>query len=262
MGPCGNRSLRKKEKGLNEGNYRWHHAPPPGSRSGVADYAETLGRELTAFGTPAVHLYHLGNNALHSEIYRKALQEPGVIVLHDAVLHHFLLGHLTRDLYIEEFAYNYGEWRRSLAESLWDERGSSGVDPRYFEFPLLKRIIERSRAVIVHNPGAARMAQAHAPGHISIHVIPHFFEPAALPVAAETARFRQRIGVGQGTTLFGIFGYLRETKRILPCLAAFRRLHAVTPTLRSCSPEPPRRATCSACWTPKPFTRQSTVWAT
>ena len=32
-----------------------------------------------------------------------------------------------------------------------------------------------------------------------------------------------------GTTLFGIFGYLRETKRVLPCINAFRRLYAVSP---------------------------------
>jgi glycosyltransferase involved in cell wall biosynthesis len=207
----------------------WYHAPPPGSRSGVADYAETLRRELVEFGTPHTDLYHLGNNGLHSGIYRKALERPGVIVLHDAVLHHFLLGQLTREHYIEEFVYNYGEWRRPLAESLWDERGSSGVDPRYFEYPLLKRVVERSRAVIVHNPGAASMVRAHAPHDKPVHIIPHFFEPAPLPEPAETARFRQSLGVGQGTTLFGIFGYLRETKRILPCLAAFRRLSAARP---------------------------------
>jgi glycosyltransferase involved in cell wall biosynthesis len=207
----------------------WYHAPPPGTRSGVADYAGTLRRELAPFGMPDTDLYHLGNNALHSGIYRKALEKPGVIVLHDAVLHHFLLGHLTRERYVEEFVYNYGEWRRPLAESLWEERGSSGVDPRYFEFPLLKRVVERSGAVIVHNRGAASIVRAHGLQGTPIHIIPHFFEPAPLPEPAETARFRQNIGLGQGTTLFGIFGYLRETKRILPCLAAFRHLRAARP---------------------------------
>jgi glycosyltransferase involved in cell wall biosynthesis len=206
----------------------WYHAPPPGSRSGVADYAETLRKALSGFGTPAINLYHLGNNDLHAGIYRKALEIPGVIVLHDAVLHHFLLGHLTRELYIEEFIFNYGEWRRPLAESLWAGRASSGVDPRYFEFPMLKRVVGRSRAVIVHNPGAAAMVKSHSPG-ARVHIVPHFFEPVSPPDAAEIARFRQRIGVGQGTTLFGIFGYLRETKRILPCLKAFREIYAARP---------------------------------
>jgi glycosyltransferase involved in cell wall biosynthesis len=207
----------------------WYHAPPPGSRSGVADYAETLRQALRPFVTPNTPLYHLGNNALHAEIYRKALEAPGVIVLHDAVMHHFLLGQLTRDLYIEEFVYNYGEWCRRTAESLWEERSSSGVDHRYFEFPLLKRIVERSRAVIVHNAGAASMVRAHAPPTTPVHVIPHFFQPVPLSDHADAAQFRRQAGIGQGTALFGIFGYLRETKRVVPCITAFRRLHAVRP---------------------------------
>lgn len=207
----------------------WHHAPPPGSRSGVADYAETLRRALAGFGPAGIDLYHLGNNSLHAGIYQMALEQPGVIVLHDAVLHHFLLGQLSRPEYVEEFVFNYGEWQRDLAEELWAARGSSGVDPRYFQFPLLKRIVSGGRAVIVHNPGAARIARAHAPASMRIHVIPHVFEPAADPDHAEVAKFRAGLGVGPGTTLFGIFGYLRETKRVLPCLRAFRRLHAARP---------------------------------
>ncbi|MES1262321.1 MAG: hypothetical protein ABUS49_11345 [Acidobacteriota bacterium] len=205
----------------------WHHAPPPGSRSGVADYAEPLRHAIEGLGQPNADLYHLGNNALHAEIYARALAKPGVIVLHDAVLHHFLLGQLTREQYVEEFVYNYGEWRRPLAESLWTERSSSGVDPRYFEYPVLRRIVESSRAVIVHNPGAARIVRDH--GRTNVHIIPHYFEPVAVPDDAETARFRQRMGVSQGATLFGIFGYLRETKRVVPCIRAFRRLHALKP---------------------------------
>lgn len=193
----------------------------------MADYAETLDRAFAAFGHPAFDLYHLGNNALHSAIYTRALTKPGVAVLHDAVLHHFLLGRLSREQYIAEFVYNYGEWRRHLAEELWAERGSSGVDPRYFQFALLRRAVETSRAVIVHNPGAARIAREH--GAREVHVIPHFYSPAPVADHAETARFRQRLGVGQGTLLFGIFGYLRETKRILPCIRAFRKLHAIRP---------------------------------
>jgi glycosyltransferase involved in cell wall biosynthesis len=203
------------------------HAPPPGSRSGIADYAGPLHRALAAFGGAPLDLYHLGNNGLHADIYRQALERPGVIVLHDAVLHHFLLGSLMREQYIEEFVYNYGEWRRHLAEDLWAERSSAGVDARYFQFSLLKRVVERSRAVIVHNPGAARLAREHGAGNI--HVIPHYFEPVAMPDHAETARFREQLGVPQGAVLFGIFGYLRETKRVIPCLRAFRRLHAVRP---------------------------------
>jgi glycosyltransferase involved in cell wall biosynthesis len=203
------------------------HAPAKGARSGVADYADTLLQALRPLGTWDPPVYHIGNNRLHEAIYAQALQTPGVAILHDAVLHHFLLGTLSRQQYIEEFVYNYGEWRRHMAEELWEERASSGVDPRYFEYPMLRRIAGRSRAVIVHNPGAASMARQH--GASKVFAIPHFFDPVDSPDGAATAYFRQRIGVAQGVTLFGIFGYLRETKRILPCIRAFRRLHAHRP---------------------------------
>lgn len=75
------------------------YAPLPPAHTGVADYAAALLAELKKRGrvevAPAscdVALYHLGNNGLHGDIYRRALESPGVVVLHDAVLHHFLLG--------------------------------------------------------------------------------------------------------------------------------------------------------------------------
>ena len=209
-----------------------YHAPPPRSHSGVSDYAETLRIALRHLGrvesnsTRAnVHLYHLGNNRLHAHIHARALATPGVVVLHDAVLHHFLLGALSQKQYISEWVYNYGEWHRDLGEELWRERARASVDPRYFQYPMLRRIIERSIGVIVHNPGAAAIVRAQ--GAESVDIIPHFCEVVEPPEMAEIARFRQRIGVGHGVRLFGMFGYLREPKRVLPCIRAFRRLHEV-----------------------------------
>src|ERR1044071_8030421 len=111
------------------------YSPLPPARTGVADYAEALLHGLRMHGrveiAPArcdVALYHLGNNALHASIYRRALERPGVVVLHDAVLHHFFLGQFDREAYVEEFVYNYGEWNRGLAAALWERRAASGSD--------------------------------------------------------------------------------------------------------------------------------------
>ena len=205
------------------------YAPPPGSPTGVADYAEVLCRELGQKPLP-VPVYHLGNNRLHAEIYARAVAKSGVasgvVVLHDAVLHHFLLGTLARDEYIAEFVYNYGEWTRHLAEELWRDRAASGVDPRYFRYPMLRRAVENALAVIVHNPGAAALAREH--GARDVRVIPHFYAPESVDDGA-VAAFRTRLGIGPRATLFGIFGYLRETKRVMPTIAAFRRLNRVRP---------------------------------
>jgi glycosyltransferase involved in cell wall biosynthesis len=200
----------------------------------VADYAATLVPALRRIGIVTsrgnsgdIDLYQLGNNRLHNEIYAQALSRPGVIVLHDGVMHHFMLGTLSHDEYVDEFVYNYGEWRRDLAEELWTGRARSAFDPRYFQFPMLRRIVGSARAVIVHNPGAATMARDH--GAPNIHIIPHFFEIEEPVEALDAARFRESLDISATTTLFGVFGYLREPKRVLPTIKAFRKLHAARP---------------------------------
>src|SRR3989304_6307312 len=35
-------------------------------------------------------LYHIGNNSFHIYAYELALQKPGVVVLHDAFIHHLV----------------------------------------------------------------------------------------------------------------------------------------------------------------------------
>jgi glycosyltransferase involved in cell wall biosynthesis len=211
------------------------YSPLPPARTGVADYSAALLAALRRHGPVEVApercdrpLYHLGNNALHAEIYRRALAQPGVVVLHDALLHHFLLGQLDERTYIEEFVYNYGEWNRGLARELWRGRGASGADSRYFQFPMLRRVAETARGVVVHNPAAARAVKEHAAAARVVE-IPHLFHAPELPGEAEAVRYRQRLGVEAGTFLFGVFGYLRESKRLITVLEAFTELHRENP---------------------------------
>ena len=235
------------------------YSPLPPARTGVADYAAALLAELRRHGrvevaprTCDVALYHLGNNALHADIYRLALERPGVVVLHDAVLHHFLLGQLDEAAYTEEFVYNYGEWHRALAAELWRGRAASGAEARYFERTMLRRVLERALAVVVHNPEAGRIvgrtpwSAADAPvglrpmagqgtgrrpgGPPHVVEIPHLFQPpAALPSESEAARYRRRLGVDPGDFLFGVFGHLRESKRLIAVLETLAELRRENP---------------------------------
>jgi len=209
------------------------HSPLPPAPTGVADYAAVLLTELRRFGEVQVgarradvHLYHIGNNPLHWRIYHQALAQPGVAVLHDAVLHHLLLGKLGRETYIEEFVYNYGEWSRPAAAELWAGRTHSASAGVYFRHPMLRRIAERSQAVVVHNPAAARMVKEHAP-QARVEQIPHLWRhpPAAIP-EGERMRLRRALGIPARSFVFGVFGYLRETKRLPAVLRAFRRVRA------------------------------------
>ena len=204
-------------------------SPLPPARTGVADYSAALLRALREFGevktnpnSADVNLYHLGNNSLHGEIHRRALQRPGVAVIHDAVLHHFYLGSLGKAEYVREFAFNYGEWAAGFAEELWRERARSATDPRYFRYPMLKRVVEASLGVIVHNPAAAAMVRAHVP-EARVFEIPHLFELRELPAPYETERLRAELGCSGQTLLCGVFGHLRESKRIFTVIRAVQR---------------------------------------
>ena len=231
MRASGNRAVRQAEKSVTVG----FHAPLPPAPTGVADYAAALLGALRQLGPVEVasercdvHLFHFGNNPLHAGIYRRALERPGVIVLHDAVLHHFLLGQLDQPRYIEEFVYNYGAWNRQLAADLWSNRSAAASDNRYFQFPMLKRVCERARAVVVHNPAAARMVKEHAP-QAPVIEIPHLFQPPEPLPEPEVARYRQRLGLPSDAFVFGVFGYLRESKRLAGVLQTFAQLRRENP---------------------------------
>jgi glycosyltransferase involved in cell wall biosynthesis len=208
-------------------------SPMPPDRSGVADYAAGLAEGLRRYAEirlvnrpgPAYDnfLYQVGNNPLHLAAYRGALARPGITVLHDAVLHHLLLGALDEQAYVAEFTYNYGEWMRGLALELWRSRSRSASDARYFSFPMLRRIVERSRAVVVHNPGAGRMVKEAVP-EARLALIPHYFVPPRPP--GGTGDLRDRLGIARGEIVVGVFGYLRPSKRIgsvLQAMPALRR---------------------------------------
>jgi glycosyltransferase involved in cell wall biosynthesis len=208
-------------------------SPLPPAPTGVADYSAALLPLLRSFGaveispeTCDVALYHVGNNSLHRDIYRRALTHPGVVVLHDAVLQHLLLGMLDANEYAEEFEYNYGEkygdGARDLGRQLWEQRALSGADVRYFMHPMLKRIVTASRAIIVHNPAAAALVREHAP-RAHVFEIPHLFQRPPLPSSEETLRFRAALGLPPETLLIGTFGHQRETKRLTVILRAFQR---------------------------------------
>ncbi len=202
-----------------------YFSPMPPARTGVADYSAALVRALRQFvevevnprSARGIPIYNLGNNPLHREIHHRACAEPGIVILHDAVLQHFHLGYNDRDRYVSEFVYNYGEWARGLGGSLWEHRAASAHDPLYFRYPMLKRAVEGARAVVVHNPAAARAVREHAP-HARIEEIPHLFEP---PGSADIA------DLPPGKTRFGVFGFLRESKRLMAVLHCFHRLRSV-----------------------------------
>jgi len=80
-------------------------SPLPPAKSGIADYSAAVlehlktSAELETFAAKPgsfdasrydVCVYQLGNNPYHDFVYEAALEHPGVVVMHEANLHHLV----------------------------------------------------------------------------------------------------------------------------------------------------------------------------
>lgn len=237
--------------------------PLPPVRSGIADYARDLlpfvardfdvtvfvedrhprlaaGRqgevavrpasELRASAAGFDHLvYQMGNNVHHRFVLELARGLPGIVVLHDVVLHH---------LY-EEIAGREDEWER-YGEALVESYGEDGrtvlrmkrwrlaTQRENFAFPLFESLAARSRGVLVHSETARREVARRLPG-TPVHAIPMGIPDSP---ALERRAARRALGLGDGVPLVGAFGFLIPTKRLDVVAAALRRAWREEPAIR------------------------------
>ena len=172
-------------------------------------------------------LYHIANNPHHSYIYDMALRHPGIVVLHEFNLHHLLADVTIQrgdwDGYMREVEHNGG------ARALEFARRVRALDagPDYEGVAMNRRLLETSRAVIVHSRFMVDEIR-RAGFDVAVQRIPH---GAWIPEANRNAR-RAELGVDESTPLIGIFGFLKPYKRIEECLHAMSRLVQVEPRAR------------------------------
>jgi len=180
-------------------------------------------------------IHHLGNNPQHAFAYRAALRHPGVVVLHDLVLHH-----LVAYLYVERERHPE-RYRDVLVDDLGPEAGSAlarlrlrgvATELEKFAFPLIGHVARRAAGVIVHSRwGEARVAEA-APG-VPVEVIPHHAgaPPSGLDgVGREEAR--RRLGLPPDAFLVGHFGFVNRPKQPRAVLEGMAGLRAERPDAR------------------------------
>jgi glycosyltransferase involved in cell wall biosynthesis/SAM-dependent methyltransferase len=217
-------------------------SPLPPAKSGIADYSAVLLDHLKRFADieafasrPAAFdpsrfdaiVYQLGNNPYHTFVYEMAMEHPGIVVLHEANLHH-LIADLTInrgdwDAYLREVEINAGtealEFAKRHVRTL--ERGPD------YDIPMLKPVLARSRGAIVLS--AAVESQLRDLGYEGpVGKIPH----GAWIADADRMEYRTRLGLDERTPLIGIFGFLKPYKRIAESLRAFSRLIRVAPDVR------------------------------
>ena len=220
-----------------------YFSPLPPERTGISEYSELLlpalrsrvDVELVSRGGSAsrgadVCLYHVGNNPdAHGWIVEALRKRPGVVVLHDFVLHHLVagltLGRRDGEGYLGAMQREAGVPGRLLAHGVLD-----GVVPPLWEvrpedFPLAGEVLEHAAkpggGLVVHSRYVAERALAS--GYDGrLWRIPH---PAWPAPGVATAGL-------DGDPLVGCFGNLNASKRVPQLLEAFARLRASRPSAR------------------------------
>jgi glycosyltransferase involved in cell wall biosynthesis len=211
-----------------------YYSPLPPSRSGIADYSTLLLPALRervevvvveeGKRAPAadIALYHIGNDPdAHGWILDALRERPGVVVLHEYVLHHLIagttIGRGDGRAYLDAMERELGVAGRLLGLGVLDNLLPLLWETQPERFPLSGVVLDRARGLIVHSSYVAERARA-AGYDGPLWRIPHPVWPAVDAVRATDVA---------GEPLIGCFGFLNMNKRIpqlLEAFAAFRRL--------------------------------------
>jgi glycosyltransferase involved in cell wall biosynthesis len=210
-----------------------YYSPLPPERSGIADYSTLLlpalrerveivvahkGRHAPAAD---VALYHVGNDPdAHGWIVDALRKRPGVVVLHEYVLHHLIagitIGRGDGRGYLDAMERELGVAGRLLGLGVLDNLLPLLWETQPERFPLAGTILEDAHGLITHSNYVA--GRARAAGYRGrIWQIPHPAWPTGHVTPAD--------GI-PGDPLIGCFGFLNMNKRIpelLEAFAAFRR---------------------------------------
>ncbi len=209
-----------------------YFSPMPPEASGIADYSALLLPELRRHvdvevvrrGTKRpprgteLPVYHVGNNPeAHGWILDALRRTPGLVVLHDFVLHHLVagvtIGRRNGHGYLDAMEREHGVVGRLLAHGVLDKRLPPLWEARPEEFPLAGEVLSLATGLIVHSlyvEDRARAAGFAGP----ILRVPHPAWPRPFVERADLA----------GDPLVGAFGNVNQSKRVPQLLEAFARL--------------------------------------
>ena len=217
-----------------------YYSPLPPSRSGIADYSALLipalqERMEVAIAKPGrfrrdppadVALYHVGNDpAEHGWIVEALRRRPGIVVLHEFVLHHLVSGiTLARgdvEAYADALERDAGPEGRRLARAVADGQIRPLWETRPQDYPLAGEVLSLATGLIVHSRHVEERARgAGYRGPVWQVPMPAWPVPRIEPA---------EIG---GKPLLGTFGHVNESKRIPQLFEAFARLRARRPDAR------------------------------
>lgn len=169
-------------------------------------------------------LYQMGNSPYHEYIYHRLRRRPGITVLHDYVLHHFLefitVGRGDLIGYIREMGYAYGLEGTGLARRMF----AGGERVQRHQYPLCERAVDSSLGVIVHSDYVAHRLDEIRPG-IRVTKVNQHLSLGKIPPLTDA---RSSLGLGEQFVVAS-FGRIDPVKRIDVILRAFARLREKKP---------------------------------
>ncbi len=212
-----------------------YFSPMPPNSSGIADYSALLVPELARLVEIEVisepkrrrgkgcdlALYHVGNNPeVHGWIVEALRVRPGLVVLHEHVLHHLIAGMTIavgdQDGYLRAMQRDAGVVGRLLAHGIIDGVVPPVWESRPMDFPLCGEILDLATGLIVHSQTVEDAARSR--GYAGpIYRIPHPAWPK--PAIATDAALS-----GVSGPIFGAFGHLNTAKRVPQLVEAFARV--------------------------------------
>ncbi|HEX8598784.1 MAG TPA: glycosyltransferase family 4 protein [Chloroflexia bacterium] len=165
-------------------------------------------------------VYQMGNSAAHAYIYDALLKHPGVVVLHEFVLHHLrvwmTLNGGRRKEYLAIMERQYGADGLDAAR-----RVLLGQYPEaLFNYPLSDEVIQAARGIIVHSRHMEGLVKGVRPD------VPVSVVPMGVPLPPHITRDEARARLGLDLDLFLVtsVGHLNPYKRVSATLRAFKAL--------------------------------------
>jgi glycosyltransferase involved in cell wall biosynthesis len=217
-------------------------SPLPPDRSGIADYSDELlaqlaGRfDIDCYPERTAHdfvwrsrrapydlvVYHLGNARCHDYMWAYLVRYPGLVVLHDARLHHArarcLLDGWRIDAYRDEFHYDHPAVDPAVTQFAIEGLGG----PLYYLWPMVRVVMDSARSVAVHSPWvAADLREAYPRARVDTIRMGVPPRPVAVRGRSE---IRRRLSLPDEAVVFAVFGKITAEKRVSAVLTTTEAL--------------------------------------
>lgn len=171
-----------------------------------------------------INVYNMGNNAdFHAHIFGTALKIPGVVIVHDLAIHHFMYELGRHDMppwsgYLDWAQQIYGEAGREKARTAVESNGKT-LNSLVNEMPFIEAILTRALGAVCHSKQA--LQDIKSTGSAA------FVPTTLLPLPFGTAVDNHVLSAPQQThkkkklVIFGYIGSNRRLEQILKALGSY-----------------------------------------